>query len=182
MKTLLITLTLLMTMSLSAQKYFTKTGEISFHSDAPMEKIEAVNTKATSVIDTESGAMQWSVLIKAFAFEKALMEEHFNENYMESSKFPKATFKGQIDNLAEIDFTKPGEYMVDVTGMLDIHGVSKEVKTKGLFKVTESGIEGNCSFTVLLADYGIEIPAVVADNISKSVDITIKADYKKLEQ
>lgn len=182
MKTLIIAVAVLLGSTLSAQKIFTKTGEITFHSDAPMEKIEAVNSKATSVIDTESGAMQWSVLIKAFGFEKALMEEHFNENYMESSKYPKALFKGQIDNIAEIDFNTVGEFMVDVSGSLTIHGISKDISTKGLIKVTDSGINGTCNFKALLSDYNIEIPAVVADNISKTVDIFVNADYKKLEQ
>ena len=182
MKNVLITLTLLMTMSLSAQKYFTKTGEISFFSDAPVEKIEADNHKATSVIDTETGAMQWSVLIKAFAFEKSLMEEHFNENYMESSKFPKATFKGAIENMASIDLTKAGEYKAEIKGTLEIHGVSKEVATTGTFKVSGGSIVGTCDFNVALADYKIEIPAVVADNISKTVLIKVKADYQALNQ
>ena len=79
-------------LNLSAQKFFTREGKISFYSDAPMEKIEAHNQQATSVIDIESGRMEFAVLIKAFQFEKALMQEHFNENYMESSKYPKATF------------------------------------------------------------------------------------------
>lgn len=182
MRTTIIIIAVLLSGTLSAQKYFTKTGEISFHSDAPMEKIEAINKKATSVIDSESGAMQWSVLIKAFGFEKALMEEHFNENYMESSKFPKATFKGMITNIGDIDFDSPGEYMADISGTLMIHGVSKEIKTTGLFKVSDAEIEGSCNFEVLLADYDIEIPAVVADNISKTVDITIRANYQKLDQ
>lgn len=182
MKTLIIAVAIVLGGTLSAQKIFTKTGEITFHSDAPMEKIEAVNSKATTVIDTESGAMQWSVLIKAFGFEKALMEEHFNENYMESGKFPKALFKGQIDNISEIDFNTVGEYMTDVSGSLTIHGITNEISTTGLIKVTDSGIIGTCNFKALLSDYGIEIPAVVADNISKSVDIFVVADYKKLEQ
>ena len=79
-----------------AQKYFTRNGNISFHSDTPMEKIEGHNKNSTAVIDAESGKLEFAVLIKAFHFEKALMEEHFNENYMESNKFPKASFKGQI--------------------------------------------------------------------------------------
>lgn len=182
MRIMIITALMLLGNALIAQKYFTKNGEIKFHSDAPMEKIEAVNTKASSVIDSESGAMQWSVLIKAFAFEKALMEEHFNENYMESSKYPKALFKGKIDNMSDIDFQKTGEYKATLSGTLEIHGVTKEVNTTGLFKVTESGLVGTSNFSVLLADYGIEIPAVVADNISKTVDVMVNATYQKLEQ
>lgn len=182
MKTVLISITLLMTMGLSAQKYYTKTGKVSFYSDAPMEQIEAENHKATSVIDTETGAMQWSVLVKAFAFEKSLMEEHFNENYMESSQFPKATFKGSITNMSSINLSSDGQYRAEIKGTLEIHGVSQEVTTTGIFTVSGGEIMGSCEFEVSLADYDIEIPAVVADNISKTVLIKVNADYQKLER
>ena len=82
--------------SLSAQKYFTRDGMISFTASSPLEKIDATNKGATAVIDAASGALEFAVLIKGFIFEKALMQEHFNENYLESGKYPKATFKGKI--------------------------------------------------------------------------------------
>jgi len=154
MRVLFIALSLILCSSVSAQKYFTKTGEISFYSEAPMEKIEATNHKATSVIDTETGQMQWSLLIKAFSFEKSLMEEHFNENYMESSKFPKGIFKGRIDNIKEIDFSAPGNYPATISGTLEIHGEKKEITSEGEFKVTESGVEGQSEFVISLADFG----------------------------
>jgi polyisoprenoid-binding protein YceI len=182
MKHILIAIIVLSAASLSAQKIFTKTGEITFYSDAPVEKIEAVNHKASSVIDTETGAMQWSVLIKAFSFEKALMEEHFNENYMESSKYPKGTFKGKIENLNEVDFSKNGKYNAVISGTLEIHGVAREVKTSGQFIVSEKGISGTSEFKVVLSEYGIQIPSVVVDNISKTVDVSVKAQYQILEQ
>src|SRR5690606_25912300 len=114
MKNLIVVLLIgLIAPVLNAQgKYFTKEGKISFSSDAPMEKIEAHNRKANSVIDAASGKMEWSVLIKAFQFEKALMQEHFNENYMESDKFPKAVFKGVIQQHDKIDWTKDGVHNV----------------------------------------------------------------------
>ena len=166
--------------NIQAQKIFTKTANITFHSDAPLEKIEATNSKATTVIDTESGAMQWAVLIKAFKFEKSLMEEHFNENYMESSKYPKGTFTGKIDNLDEIKFTENGDYSANVSGKLTIHGESKEVSTVASLKVVDGKINGTCEFEILLEDYKIEIPSVVADNISKTVLIKVNADYEML--
>ena len=95
---------------LSAQKYFTRGGNVSFNSDTPLEKIEAINSNAACVLDTETGKLQFSVLIKAFTFEKALMQEHFNENYMESTKFPKSTFKGEIENFRDVDFSTAGTY------------------------------------------------------------------------
>ncbi|HKK88821.1 MAG TPA: hypothetical protein VJ917_08220 [Saprospiraceae bacterium] len=95
---------------LSAQKYFTRSGDISFFSQTPMENIEAHNYKATCVIDTETSRIQWAVLIKAFQFEKALMQEHFNENYMESSKYPKSTFEGALPGLSDLDLSKDGDH------------------------------------------------------------------------
>ena len=91
------------------QKYFSKTGKIAFSSQASLEKIEAQNTSASTVLDISTGAMEWAVLIKGFKFEKALMEEHFNENYLESGTYPKAKFKGKIDNLSAGNCNKDGE-------------------------------------------------------------------------
>ena len=168
--------------SLLSQKYYTKEGRISFHSDAPLEKIEAENNKASSVIDTENGNIQWAVLIKAFQFEKALMQEHFNENYMESSKFPKSKFKGKILNIEDVSFTTDGSYPVSVSGQLDIHGVTNEIACDAQIKVSGGNIKATCSFSVLVADYDIKIPAVVKDNIAKTVDIKIEAEYILLDK
>jgi hypothetical protein len=138
-----------------SQKYFSKTGKVSFHSDAPIEKIEAHNTSASTVIDIASGAMEWAVLIQAFKFEKALMQEHFNENYLESSTYPKAKFKGKIDNLSSINFTKDGEYKATVSGDLEIHGVTKPVTAQGTFVVKNGAIAATSKFSVSVADFKI---------------------------
>ena len=164
------------------QKYFSKSGKVTFQSKAPTETIEATNTSASTVIDVASGAMEWAVLIQGFKFEKALMQEHFNENYMESGTYPKAKFKGKIDNLAAVNFTKDGQYNVDVSGQLEIHGVTKPVTTKGTITVKGGQISANSKFKVLLADYGIEIPKVVAENISKEVDIDVQANYQPMNE
>jgi hypothetical protein len=163
------------------QKYFSKTGKITFSSQAPMEKIEATNSSASTVIDLSTGNMEWAVLIQGFQFEKALMQEHFNENYMESAKYPKAVFKGKIDDLSKINMAKDGAYEVSVSGQLEIHGVSKPVTTLGSFIVKKGMIvSASNHMTVAIADYGIEIPKLVGDNIAKTVDITIQADYQLL--
>lgn len=167
--------------SVQAQKYFTKAGEITFYSEAPMEKIEATNSSATSVMDLESGRMEFAVLIKAFQFEKALMQEHFNENYMESSTFPKATFKGQITNLGSIDFSKDGTYEANIKGDMTIHGVTQAIETTGQFVVNGEQLSGTSNFVVLVADYGIEIPAVVKENIAKEVEIKVNCNYQELK-
>lgn len=169
-------------LSTNAQKYFTKEGKITFSSDASMEKIEAHNNSATSVIDVESGRMEFAVLIKAFQFEKALMQEHFNENYMESSKFPKATFKGKVVNMDKVNLGKDGIYPAKVKGELTIHGVTKEVETSGDFEVKDGNISALASFEVAVADYDIEVPAVVRDNIAKTVLINVDVNYQKLNR
>jgi polyisoprenoid-binding protein YceI len=160
------------------QKYFSKTGKISFYSDAPLEKIEAHNTSASTVLDVATGNMEWAVLIQGFKFEKSLMQEHFNENYMESTKFPKAKFKGKIDNLSSVNFKKDGEYPVEVSGQLEVRGVTNPVTAQGTITVKNGTISAKSKFSVLVADYKIEIPKLVADNISKNVEITVLTDYQ----
>ncbi len=167
---------------LSAQKYFTKSGHILFASDAPLEKIEGHNDKATCVIDATNGKMEWAVLVKAFRFEKALMQEHFNENYMESSKFPKAKFKGQIENIESVNFSNDGTYPIDVTGQLTIHGVTQELIAKAKIKILNGEVEGTSLFNLLVADFEIDIPGVVKDNIAKEVTITVSANYQLLDK
>ena len=150
---------------LNAQKYFTKEGKISFYSEAPVENIEAHNYKVTSVFDAESGAMEWAVLIKAFQFEKALMQEHFNENYMESSTFPKAMFKGKVENISDVDFTSDGQYPVKVTGDLMIHGVTNPIETEAKFIVKNGTISGTSEFSVLVGvSSSVEILVVVPES------------------
>lgn len=162
------------------QKYFSKTGKITFHSDAPMEKIEATNSTASTVLDIGSGNLEWAVLIQGFKFEKALMQEHFNENYMESETYPKAKFKGKIDNLSSVNLTKDGEYNVNVSGQLEMHGVTKPVNATGVISVKGGNISAKSKFAIALADYDIEIPKVVADNIAKNVDIHVQAEYQPM--
>lgn len=172
---------MLLTASLYGQKYFTKTGHITFFSATPMENIEAESNTASTVIDIESGKIQWAVLIKSFEFEKALMQEHFNENYMESSKYPKAKFKGQIINGKEINLLRDGTYTAEVEGTLEIRGKEKNVKTTATFVVTGGKIDASSKLNVAVADFDIEIPSVVKDNIAKEIEISIKGNYVALD-
>ncbi len=168
--------------NVQAQKYFTRTGKIIFNSDAPLEKIEASNHKAMSILDVNSGKIEFAVLIKAFQFEKALMQEHFNENYMESDQFPKAIFKGQITDAAKVDFKQDGTYPVVVTGEMTIHGITQELSTKGTITVKDGKISAQSNFEVAVADYKIEIPKVVRENIAKVVQINIDMSYELFEK
>ena len=181
-KVLFIAITLFSAISLQAQKHFTRNGSITFSSEAPLEKIEASNQNATSVIDLESGKMEFAVLIKAFQFEKALMQEHFNENYMESDKYPKAIFKGAIVDLSKIDFSKDEAYPVKVKGKMTIHGQTNELETDGVITVKDGKIFANSTFEVAVADYKIKIPSVVKDNIAKTVQIKVDMNYEVLKK
>jgi polyisoprenoid-binding protein YceI len=162
-------------------RYFTKSGRIQFFSKASMEDIEAVNKTVTAVLDTKSGAMQFSVQMKGFEFEKALMQEHFNENYVESDKYPKAEFKGAVANNGEVDYTKPGSYPVKVKGKLTLHGVTRDVESAGTIRVGADGLKAESTFNLLLSDYGVQIPAVVKEKVSNSIRITIDTKLDPLK-
>lgn len=159
-------------------KYITKSGHISFYSDGKLEKIEANNYKATAAM-TSAGAVEFAVLMKGFEFEKSLMQDHFNENYVESDKFPRATFKGKIANPSAVKFTTDGTYPVSVSGTLTIHGVAKPVKASGTITVSGGKISANSTFNISLKDYGIKIPGDKVNNISNSIKITV--DLKELK-
>jgi len=171
----------LLVFSANAQKYMTKNGFIGFFSHTPMEDIKADNNQVASVLDITTGEMVFQALVKSFHFDRALMEEHFNENYMESEKFPKAIFKGKITNLSAVNFTKTGLYDVTVEGDLTIHNVTNKISTKGTLEVVEGGINANAKFKVVPEDYKIEIPGVVREKINKDLEVTVVMKYTPLE-
>ena len=180
-KFVLILLYLLSTSLLYAQKrYFTKNGNISFSAGSG-EDIDGINKTTTSVFDAATGQLEFAVLVKGFEFKRALMQEHFNENYMESDKYPKSMFKGKISNIAKVNFQKDGLYPVTVTGVLDMHGVKKELESNGTLKVAGETVGGNAEFSILLSDYNIAIPSLVKDKISKTVTIKINCNYSLLK-
>lgn len=164
---------------LQAQKYFTRTGEISFFSSTSVENIEAHNKTVTAVFDAATGAIQFSVTMKAFHFEKALMEEHFNENYVESDEFPKSSFKGEIVNIASIDLTKNGVYSSEIKGKLTIHGVTKDISTQAQFTVKDGKVIGEAKIQINPEDYKIEIPGVVREKIAKELEITMVMNFEE---
>ena len=178
----IITTTLLSIVSLTAQdKYFTKSGRITFVSKAPLENIDGNHKSVTCVLDTKTGMMQFAVLMKGFEFEKALMQEHFNENYVESHKYPKAEFKGQVVNNSEINYAKDGTYSAKVKGTLTMHGETKEVETTGNVVVKPGKLQAGAEFIILLSDYKIEIPKVVKDKVSNSVKIAVDCSLEPLK-
>jgi hypothetical protein len=164
-----------------SQKYMTKNGYIGFYSHTPIEDIKADNNQVASVLDIASGELVFQVLIKSFHFEKALMEEHFNENYMESEKYPKATFKGKITNLSEVNFSRNGLYDAAVEGDLTIHNVTNKIRAKGTFEIVTGGISATSKFNIASEDYKISIPGVVRDKINKSLEVSVIMKYSPIE-
>jgi polyisoprenoid-binding protein YceI len=162
----------------SAQtKFICKNGYIGFYSHTPMEDIKADNNQVASILNTENGEVIINVLMKSFKFDRALMEEHFNENYVESDKFPKSSFKGKITNLASVDFKKDGTYNVNIEGDMLIHGVTKPVKAQGTFEIKEGKITAKSKFQLDPKEYNIDIPSVVKEKFADKMDITVNIVY-----
>lgn len=155
--------------------YKTKAGKITFYSDAPMEKIEAVNNQVDAKLST-NGQLIFIVAIKGFTFKNATMQEHFNENYLESTTYPKATFNGTVTNINTVDFKKAGTYKVNVSGTLELHGVKKQVTATGTITNDNGKIKAESVFKIKLADYNIK-GTLIGDKIAKEVEITVTCKY-----
>lgn len=182
MQVLLVSSAVFTAATLQAQdKFFTKSGTIHFESKGEEELIQADHHNVTCVLDSKSGALQFSVLVKGFEFKKALMQEHFNENYVESNKFPKSEFRGQITNNAEINYTKDGTYPAKVKGKLTLHGETKEVATDGKVTVKGGKVNTVADFNILLSDYKITIPNLVKDKVSNTVIISVNNNLEPLK-
>lgn len=153
--------------------YLTRTGHVSFFSDASLEDITANNYQATALLKSGSGAIAFKIPIKSFEFEKALMQEHFNENYMQSDKFPQATFNGNVKDNSKVNYKKSGTYKVSVTGKLTIHGVTKDVTVPGEIIVDTKGkkVTTKTNFNIALKDYGIKNDKV--NKISETIEIRV---------
>ena len=155
--------------------YVCKNAKISLFSSAPIEDIKAATTTGASVFDAASGQIDFSVTIQSFQFEKSLMQEHFNSDYMESDKFPKAVFKGKIQE--HLDLAKDGSYPVTVAGDLTVHGVTKPRTIPGTITVKAGAIAITSEFMVKCADHDIKIPSIVFHNIAESIKINVSAAY-----
>ena len=176
---LILVFVALMTFNAGAQKFITKTGHVRLYSEAPLEKIEAHNRQVNSALDAVTGDFVFSVLLKSFEFEKALMQEHFNENYVESDKYPKSTFVGKVTNIKDVNFAKDGSYEVSIDGKLTMHNVTNNIKEKGTFEIKQGKVIGKAKFNLTLSDYKISIPSAVGNNISKTVEITVDVTLDK---
>lgn len=179
---LILTLTFTFINMNAQDRYLTRSGHIKFFSSAPLEDIEAHNYKALSIVDLSKGQIAVDLLIKAFEFEKKLMQEHFNENYMESGKYPKSTFKGTFDVPAGLKAMEDGTYALDVKGDLSIHGVEKPIDTQATLTVKDGKLEGEVVFKVKVKDYKISIPKVVVRNIAEEVEVTGVFSYEPFKR
>jgi hypothetical protein len=166
---------LVMALNASAQKFVSERSTIIFFSSAAIEDITATNTKASSIINLTTSEVAYSVLIKEFKFEKKLMQQHFNEKYMESDKYPKSTFAGKLEGF---DPSATMVQQVKAIGKLTIHGVTKEVIIPGTIEVSPTKILVKSKFMVKLADYKIEIPKLLWQNIAEQVEVTVEFIYK----
>ena len=158
--------------------FITKTGTIEFLSDAPAEKINAKSQTASLILNTKTGDLVFQLNNKSFQFKNNFMQEHFNEKYMESDKFPKSTFKGKITNLSTVNFSKDGKYKVNVEGELTMHGVTNKVTTTAVLEIKGGKqILATSTITVKCADYKIIIPALVKEKVAENVEIKMTLDY-----
>ncbi|MES2565451.1 MAG: YceI family protein [Bacteroidota bacterium] len=184
MKTLITTIAFVIGLSsiVNAQLFRGKpdASTISFFSKSPLEDIDATNKKAVIVLKTTTNDIQFGVPMVGFKFPKPLMEEHFNENYVESEKFPTCTFKGKINET--IDYTKDGEHKVTTKGTLNLHGVSKEIEAPGTLTIKGKEITIVSAFKVRVADYNIKVPSLYVQNIAEVVDVKVNAVLEPYEK
>jgi len=160
-----------------AQKYKLEKSQVSFFSSAPVEDIRADNTKTSSIFNLTNGDIVISIPINQFQFDKALMQQHFNEKYMESDKYPRAIFQGKISGIENVQYRQE----VMAIGIMNIHGVNREIKIPGQLIMTKDQIEMKAVFKVLLEDYKIKIPAIMWKNIAEEIEVTVNFIYKSYE-
>lgn len=154
-------------------KYMTKTGQVSFFSATPVEDIEAKSQQVAAVLDFSTGQLAFSLPVKSFVFKRTLMQEHFNENYMESDKYPKATFSGRFVSFDAATLNTAGPHPVQVEGDLTLHGVTHRVQVPGSVELKGGQLLASATFPVASADYNIEIPLLVRNSIAKTVTVRV---------
>lgn len=178
MKNIVIILLAWMSINQAGQDlYSCKNATITLYSEAPIEDISATSASGISVLNATTGDLQFRVSINTFKFPKALMQEHFNSDYMESDKYPAATFKGNIKE--HIDVTKNGTFPVTAEGDLNVHGVPQHRTIPGKISINNGVITMTSEFMVKCADHHIDIPKIVFHNIAESIKMNVTAVYSK---
>jgi len=169
-----VALFLFASMNGKGQLFMTRTGFIGFYSQTSLENIKAENNQVYAVIDPVKKNLAFTLLMKGFVFEKELMQEHFNENYAETDKFPKANFTGTYTG--NVDLTKEAVYNITVAGSLTIHGVTKNIDLPATLEVNAGKLLGHAHFRVRPEDYNILIPSLVRDKIAAMMDVNVTID------
>lgn len=171
---LLFLLFFCMSLYTNVQLYITRTGFAGFYSKTPLEDIKAENNQVVAMIDTDKKQLAFSMLLKSFTFRKELMQEHFNENYVESDKYPRAVFKGTFTGI--IDPQKQQEYNIQVEGTITLHGVDKKVSVPATIEMRNGVLTGIARFQLVPQDFNIKIPSLVSDKIAKLIDVEIRVE------
>ena len=177
---LLFALTLSVAAGFAQSKKTTTSATVAFDATTPADALPKAETKtAVASLDTKKGTVKFEALLTSFTFPNAKIQEHFNApNWMDSEKFPKASFSGKITNLSAVNFKKDGTYTANVEGDLTLHGKTNKVSTTATIVVTGKAVAASSNFSVKLADYGVDGPAVGAGKVSKEPKIAVKADFK----
>lgn len=178
-KLILLFFILLLGQSMVAQKIIARQGKVAFFSYTPVENIKAENNQVLSIIDMSTGGIAVSMLMNAFIFEKALMREHFNESYVESDMYPKATFEGQVVNFN--GFTNARQTHI-IEGDFSMHGVTRKISVKASMREQDDRWILLGSFEAVVDDYHIKIPPMLSGNIAKVVSVEFRFEYEPYEE
>ena len=158
--------------------YLTRSGNIDFFSSTPIEDIKAINNQVSCVLDRNNGQFAFQVPIKAFAFKNALMQEHFNESYLESDLYPKAVFKGKVLGWSNIEVSKDS-VEVFIEGDLTMHGETNQIKQSSVMWLSPDFINGYSVFDISLVDYKVKVPKIVRENIAEIIKVNVRVELKK---
>ena len=167
----LILICLLFSTQLIAQQYYTNKGKVSFFSEAPIENISAINEDVSAIVDSQTGGFAFLLKIEDFIFPNSLMQEHFNESYLESEKYPLSTFTGVIDNFSDLDLSVMQNLVVN--GSLSMHGISKDAQMKATTQMINDELHISSTFDVALEDYDIDIPKIMMYKIAEVIQVVV---------
>lgn len=164
--------------TVAQEKVLTKSGVTTFEASVPsFEEVKATNKLSGCVLNTKTGEIVGLLMMKNFKFKSALMEEHFNENYMESDKYPKGVFKGKIENFNSEKLSSNTQDFT-INGTMEIHGKSKEVSITAKISKKENSIFLSSNFNLNTDDFGIELPVLVRSKVAKKVNVQIDYSLK----
>lgn len=164
---------------LCAQDYITHTGFVSFFGEKPFDDIRADNHEVESSINTKTGEVEFHTMIRSFHFRNKKMEQKFNDEYMESDRYPESYFVGKITDLADIDFNTPGEYHIMVEGNLTIHNVTQRVSHPGIITVTADGLSARSLFTVKPDDFKVKLPTMFGKEMATEINVSVDMQYSR---